>query len=106
MRQIIMYADLFWSRLPSFHKVLSLVLTALVLFILFTGERNSPVTLTFPNITTAPSDLLGEAPNNATLALEDYFYTIAKGDTLGYIFDQVRIPQSTMYEILETDLAI
>ncbi len=106
MRQIIMYADLFWSRLPSFHKVLSLVLTALVLFILFTGERNSPITLTFPNITTTPSDLLEEAPNSSTLALEDYFYTIAKGDTLGYIFDQVRIPQSTMYEILETDLAI
>lgn len=106
MRQLILYADLYWSRLPSFHKLLSLLITLLVLAVLLLDGRNRPITLTFPHLLSeTPQEYQESAPAPMPI-IEDYFYTIAPGDTLSQIFTRLRIPQQTMYEILETDLAI
>ncbi len=106
MRQVIMYADLFWSKLPSFHKVLSLLLTLLVLAVMFLGKSEKPETLSLPTLVSSEAGFTEYEYKLTTIYPENYAYSISKGDSLSYIFDMLRIPQSTMYEILETDLAI
>ena len=106
MRQVIMYADLFWSRLPPVHKVLSLLLTLLVLAIMFLGKSENSETLELPKLVSSEAGFTEYEYKLTTMYPENYAYSISKGDSLSYIFDMLRIPQSTMYEILETDLAI
>ena len=106
MRQLLLSADQFWSSLPKLHKLLSSVLAIMVFLLLLlssqTAERNVRLPLQiseaeFGDITT---------DNSQRARLADYEYEIAKGDVLSGIFDTLRIPQKTMYEILETDLAV
>lgn len=106
MRQVIMYADLFWSRLPSIHKILSLFLTLLVLAFMFLGNSDKPQTLALPKLISSEAGFTEYEYKLTTLNPENYAYSISKGDSLSQIFDMLRIPQSTMYEILETDLAL
>lgn len=109
MRQVIKFADIFWSSLPPLHKILSLILTLIVLIAIFAGDNNAVRKLTIPNTLnlseTAP---LETTTSNQTIAPypEDFFYTISSGDTLSSIFDMLRISQASMYDILETDLAL
>jgi murein DD-endopeptidase len=103
MRQVLIYADLAWSRLPSFHKLLSLILTLLVLLVIFLGRSNAPQTLTLPKLTMVESNIDEQEFKASGKYPANYAYTIADGNTLSNIFDLLRIPQSTMYEILETD---
>lgn len=106
MRQVMMNADLFWSRLPSFHKILSVILTLLVFLILFLGGNDSSKTLTLPKLVSSEIDVNDFEYKTDSKDPENYAYSISKGDSLSSIFELLRIPQSTMYAILETDLAI
>ncbi|MBT3145255.1 peptidoglycan DD-metalloendopeptidase family protein [Neptunomonas phycophila] len=113
MRQVLSYADRFWAQLPSAHKLITIILTLAVLGFIFIGGHNNSKQLELPkiaatqleNIDTHESDDWQES-NNELFVPEDYYYTIGKGDTLSQIFDMLRIPQATMYEILESDLAV
>lgn len=111
MRQVLLQADLFWSRLPSVHKFLTLLLTLFVGAVLLFVDVPGPKVIELPPLATTPETTYQAPAGKQTYELnlqtpEDYLYTIEEGDTLSAIFDMLRIPQSTMYEILETDLAV
>lgn len=106
MRQLIINADLFWSRLPSVHKTLSLILTLLVLVILLLSESDAPERLTLPTLVSSETGFTEYEYKLTSMYPENYAYSISEGDSLSHIFNMLRLPQSTMYEILETDLAL
>lgn len=113
MRQVLSYADRFWAQLPSAHKLITVTLTIAVLGFIFIGGKNTSKLLELPDVIVAKNaqtdmhdtDEWQESSNELYFP-EDYYYTIGKGDTLSQIFDMLRIPQATMYEILESDLAV
>lgn len=106
MRQVMMNADLFWSRLPSLHKILSLLFALLICVVLFIGGNDASKTLTLPTLSSSEIDLSDFEYKASKQYPANYAYSISKGDSLSSIFQLLRIPQSTMYEVLETDLAI
>lgn len=106
MRQVLVLADDFWSRLPSAHKFLTVILTLVVVVIISIGDRDGAIPLDIPDSSSQTEELQSDFASGSTIYHEDYLYTIAKGDTLSSIFNLLRIPQSTMYQILETDLAL
>jgi murein DD-endopeptidase MepM/ murein hydrolase activator NlpD len=106
MRQVMMNADLVWSRLPLFHKCLSVLLALLVFLILFLGGNDSHKSLTLPKLVSSDIDVNDFEYKADSKDPADYAYRISKGDALSSIFQLLRIPQSTMYAILETDLAL
>lgn len=106
MRQVLVLADDFWSRLPSAHKFLTVILTLLVVVIIVIGGQDNSISLDIPETKEQVDHTESDFASGSTIYHENYHYTISKGDTLSSIFDLLRIPQSTMYQILETDLAV
>ena len=51
----------------------------------------------------APADLEGPSSDEPEGHL---YYVVAKGDTLSKIFERLRVPQSTMYKVLEADVNV
>lgn len=99
-----MFADQLWSRLPLLHKTLTVLCLALVLTATLVDTQHEPMQLKLRKLS-APSHSTVEY-NGSSLNQENYLYTIGRGDTLSSIFQLLRLSQSTMYAILETDLAI
>lgn len=96
------------KKLPRLHKLIVSLTLIFVVVLLISGENTeklAPVSIAEIALEDEPAP--GEQPELAALPdLPDYERQIKKGDTLGKIFAQMRLPQSTMYAVLEADLDV
>lgn len=107
MRNYLTFAAQFYLQLPRLHRVSLLGLIPFTLLLVLLSLRAvSEATLVLPKLQDLPFQQDERTESGSFVDRPSYEYTIRKGDTLSSIFDRVRQPLTTMYQVLESDVSV